>query len=31
MTLTFVSDVGMRTSELDYELPPELIAEGSLE
>ena len=27
MTLTFVSDVGMRTSELDYELPPELIAQ----
>jgi S-adenosylmethionine:tRNA ribosyltransferase-isomerase len=26
-TLTFVSDVGMRTSELDYELPPELIAQ----
>jgi S-adenosylmethionine:tRNA ribosyltransferase-isomerase len=31
MTLTFVSDVGMKTSELDYELPPELIAQGPLE
>ena len=31
MTLTFVSDVGMRTSELDYELPPELIAQRPLE
>jgi S-adenosylmethionine:tRNA ribosyltransferase-isomerase len=30
MTLTFVSDVGMRTSELDYELPPELIAQRPL-
>jgi S-adenosylmethionine:tRNA ribosyltransferase-isomerase len=27
MTLTFVADVGMRTSELDYELPEELIAQ----
>jgi S-adenosylmethionine:tRNA ribosyltransferase-isomerase len=31
MTLTFVSDVGMKTSELDYELPPELIAQRPLE
>ena len=31
MTLTFVSDVGMRTSELDYELPPGLIAQRPLE
>ena len=31
MTLTFVSDVGMRTSELDYKLPPELIAQRPLE
>jgi S-adenosylmethionine:tRNA ribosyltransferase-isomerase len=31
MTLTFVSDVGMRTSDLDYELPPELIAQRPLE
>jgi S-adenosylmethionine:tRNA ribosyltransferase-isomerase len=31
MTLTFVSDVGMRTSELDYELPAELIAQRPLE
>ncbi len=31
MTLTFVSDVGMRTAELDYELPPELIAQRPLE
>jgi S-adenosylmethionine:tRNA ribosyltransferase-isomerase len=31
MTLTFVSDVGMRTSELDYELPSELIAQRPLE
>jgi S-adenosylmethionine:tRNA ribosyltransferase-isomerase len=31
MTLTLVSDVGMRTSELDYELPPELIAQRPLE
>ena len=31
MTLTFVSDVGMRASELDYELPPELIAQRPLE
>jgi S-adenosylmethionine:tRNA ribosyltransferase-isomerase len=31
MTLTFNSDVGMRTSELDYELPPELIAQRPLE
>jgi S-adenosylmethionine:tRNA ribosyltransferase-isomerase len=30
MTLTFVSDVGMRTSDLDYELPPELIAQRPL-
>jgi len=30
MTLTFVSDVGMRTSELDYELPQELIAQRPL-
>ena len=30
MTLTFNSDVGMRTSELDYELPPELIAQRPL-
>jgi S-adenosylmethionine:tRNA ribosyltransferase-isomerase len=27
MTLTFLPDVGMRTSELDYELPRELIAQ----
>jgi len=27
MTLTFNPDVGMRTSELDYELPAELIAQ----
>jgi S-adenosylmethionine:tRNA ribosyltransferase-isomerase len=31
MTLTFNSDVGMRTSELDYELPPELIAQRPLQ
>ncbi len=31
MTLTFVSDVGMKTSELDYELPPELVAQRPLE
>jgi S-adenosylmethionine:tRNA ribosyltransferase-isomerase len=31
MTLTFNPDVGMRTSELDYELPPELIAQRPLE
>jgi len=31
MTLTFVPDVGMKTSELDYELPPELIAQLPLE
>ena len=31
MTLTFVADVGMRASELDYELPPELIAQRPLE
>ena len=31
MTLTFNSDVGMRTAELDYELPPELIAQRPLE
>jgi S-adenosylmethionine:tRNA ribosyltransferase-isomerase len=31
MTLTFNSDVGMRTSELDYELPQELIAQRPLE
>jgi S-adenosylmethionine:tRNA ribosyltransferase-isomerase len=31
MTLTFVSDVGMKTSELDYELLPELIAQRPLE
>jgi S-adenosylmethionine:tRNA ribosyltransferase-isomerase len=31
MTLTFVSDVGMRASELDYELPRELIAQRPLE
>jgi S-adenosylmethionine:tRNA ribosyltransferase-isomerase len=31
MTLTFLSDVGMKTSELDYELPPELIAQRPLE
>jgi S-adenosylmethionine:tRNA ribosyltransferase-isomerase len=31
MTLTFVSDVGMKTSELDYELPAELIAQRPLE
>jgi S-adenosylmethionine:tRNA ribosyltransferase-isomerase len=31
MTLTFVPDVGMRTSELDYELPPGLIAQRPLE
>jgi len=31
MTLTFNSDVGMRTSELDYELPTELIAQRPLE
>jgi S-adenosylmethionine:tRNA ribosyltransferase-isomerase len=30
MTLTFISDVGMRTSELDYELPPELVAQHPL-
>ena len=30
MTLTFNPDVGMRTSELDYELPPELIAQRPL-
>jgi S-adenosylmethionine:tRNA ribosyltransferase-isomerase len=30
MTLTFDPDVGMRTSELDYELPPELIAQRPL-
>jgi S-adenosylmethionine:tRNA ribosyltransferase-isomerase len=31
MTLTFNPDVGMRTSELDYELPQELIAQRPLE
>ena len=31
MTLTFNPDVGMRTSELDYELPSELIAQRPLE
>jgi S-adenosylmethionine:tRNA ribosyltransferase-isomerase len=31
MNLTFVSDVGMRTAELDYELPPELIAQRPLD
>jgi len=31
MTLTFNSDVGMRTSELDYELPTEFIAQRPLE
>ena len=31
MTLTFDADVGMRTSELDYELPQELIAQRPLE
>jgi len=31
MTLTLDPDVGMRTSELDYELPPELIAQRPLE
>ena len=31
MTLTFLPDVGMRASELDYELPPELIAQRPLE
>ena len=31
MTLTFIPDVGMRTSELDYELPAELIAQRPLE
>jgi S-adenosylmethionine:tRNA ribosyltransferase-isomerase len=31
MTLTFFPDVGMRTAELDYELPPELIAQRPLE
>jgi S-adenosylmethionine:tRNA ribosyltransferase-isomerase len=31
MTLTFVSDVGMKASELDYELPQELIAQRPLE
>jgi len=31
MILTFNSDVGMRTSELDYELPTELIAQRPLE
>jgi S-adenosylmethionine:tRNA ribosyltransferase-isomerase len=31
MTLTFDPDVGMKTSELDYELPPELIAQRPLE
>jgi S-adenosylmethionine:tRNA ribosyltransferase-isomerase len=30
MTLTFIPDVGMRTSELDYELPQELIAQRPL-
>jgi S-adenosylmethionine:tRNA ribosyltransferase-isomerase len=31
VTLTFEADVGMKTSELDYELPPELIAQRPLE
>ena len=31
MTLTFNPDVGMRASELDYELPQELIAQRPLE
>ena len=31
MTLTFIPDVDMRTSELDYELPAELIAQRPLE
>jgi S-adenosylmethionine:tRNA ribosyltransferase-isomerase len=30
-SLVFVADVGMRTSELDYELPAELIAQRPLE
>jgi S-adenosylmethionine:tRNA ribosyltransferase-isomerase len=30
-SLTFDPDVGMRTSELDYELPPELIAQHPVE
>jgi S-adenosylmethionine:tRNA ribosyltransferase-isomerase len=30
-TLVFNPDVGMKTSELDYELPPELIAQRPLE
>ena len=30
-SLTFVSDVGMKASELDYELPPELIAQHPVE
>jgi S-adenosylmethionine:tRNA ribosyltransferase-isomerase len=30
-SLTFVPDVGMKASELDYELPPELIAQRPVE
>jgi S-adenosylmethionine:tRNA ribosyltransferase-isomerase len=30
-SLVFAADVGMKTSELDYELPPELIAQRPLE
>jgi S-adenosylmethionine:tRNA ribosyltransferase-isomerase len=30
-SLVFTADVGMKTSELDYELPPELIAQRPLE
>jgi S-adenosylmethionine:tRNA ribosyltransferase-isomerase len=30
-SLTFSPDVGMKTSELDYELPPELVAQRPLE
>jgi S-adenosylmethionine:tRNA ribosyltransferase-isomerase len=30
-SLTFGADVGMKTSELDYELPPELIAQHPVE
>jgi S-adenosylmethionine:tRNA ribosyltransferase-isomerase len=30
-SLVFVTDVGMRASELDYELPPELIAQRPLD
>jgi S-adenosylmethionine:tRNA ribosyltransferase-isomerase len=30
-SLTFVADVGMKASELDYELPPELIAQRPAE